>query len=87
MPSGTKTIKIHDDDNEEDAPSLPSLQRLSGGKVLPKDKDGDGAEAEADKHEGGEEGESLIAKPSEERGYHPQMMSAQRRGLIGNEQY
>ena len=47
MPSGTKTIKIQDDDNEEadgggmeDAPSLPSLQRLSGGKVLPKDKDG-----------------------------------------------
>ena len=49
MPSGTKTIKIHDDDNE-DAPSLPSLQRLSGGKVLPKDKDGDGG-AEADKKE------------------------------------
>ena len=86
MPSGTKTIKIHDDDNEEDAPSLPSLQRLSGGKVLPKDKDGDGGRGG---QEGGEEGESLIAKPSEQRGYYPQMMSAPRRGLkIGNnEQY
>ena len=51
MPSGTKTIKIHDDDNEEDAPSLPSLQRLSGGKVLPKDKDGDGGAEAADKKE------------------------------------
>ena len=67
MPSGTKTIKIHDDDNEEadeDAPSLPSLQRLSGGKVLPKDKDGDGGRQGGE----GEEGESLIASPESREG-------------------